>query len=161
MAFGIWVQAVDDTTGAANVEKYASIESYDDLYADGFAKEFCDGQTSPTAPRYPDDSMGMLWVNDRETADFIQGILREDIANRVAVEGLKLTAAPSWITAGNVVAGLTPEALTTVAEEIAEFVPAGISPSQIRTAMDAAMEAEMYAADDIIIWVKKNAKWMK
>lgn len=160
MSYGIWVQGIDDRTGAANVEKYATIEEFDDLYSEGFSKQFCDGQTSPTPPRWPDDKMGMLWVDDRETAEFLQGILREDIASRVATEGLKLAATPSWITAGQVTAGLTAATLTGVADDIINFAPAGVSPAQVQTAIDTAVEAGMTTADEIIGYVKSNARWM-
>ena len=161
MAFGIWVQGIDDRTGAANIEQYAEIQEYDELYADGFAKEFCDGQVSPTAPRFPDDKMGMLWVDDRETAEFIQGILREDIATRVATEGLKLAASPTWFTAGQVTTGLTATAMTGIADDILGFAPVGVSPAQVQTAIDTAVEAGMSTADEVIGYVKSNARWMK
>ena len=160
MAYGIWVQGIDDRTGAANLEKYASYEEFDDLYATGFSKQFCDGQTSPTAPRWGDDRMGMLWVPDEETAKFIQDILREDIAQRVATEGLKLAVTPTWITSGQVIAGLTPTVLTTVADDIAAFAPEGINAGQIQTAIDSAIADGASTADEIIEFVKVNARWM-
>lgn len=160
MAFGLWIQGIDDRTGAANVEKYASIEEFDDLYAEGFSKQFCDGQTSPTAPRWPDDNMGMLWVSDRETAEYIQGVLRDDIASRVATGGLRMTVTPSWITAGQVTTGLTPVALAGVADEIATFAPAGINAGQIQTVIDTAIESGASTQAEIITFVKENARWM-
>jgi len=160
MPYGIWVQGIDDRTGAANVEKYASYQEFDDLYAEGFSKTFCDGQTSPTGPRWADDNMGMLWVPDEETAKYIQGILRDDIANRVAVEGLKLTVAPSWIAAGQVTTGLTAGVLVSVADEIAGFAPTGVNPGQIETAINTAIESGASTSGEIITFVKENARWM-
>ncbi len=162
MAFGIWVQGIDDRTGAANVEKYAEIEEFDDLYAEGFSKQFCDGQVSPTGPRWADDQMGMLWVPDRESAELIQGILRDDIGRRVATEGLRLTVTPTWISAtGQVVAGLTATVLADTADEVIGFAPQGVNPGQVQTAINTAIEAGMSAPDDIIAYIKANAAWMQ
>ncbi|HPH40603.1 MAG TPA: hypothetical protein PK274_10330, partial [Candidatus Fermentibacter daniensis] len=62
--YGVWVQTITNDTTAANVEKYGEIEDMAEAYRDGFAKDFCDGQTSPTPPRWPDDGMQLLYFYD-------------------------------------------------------------------------------------------------
>lgn len=161
MAYGVWVQAIDDRTGAANVEKYGQYQEFDDLYSEGFAKEFCDGQTAPTGPRWADDDMGMLWVPDEDTARLIQGMLREDITDRVVTEGLRMAATPSWIAGYGQLAtsSLTAEILTNTADNVLAAAPAGVNAGQVQTAINAALKAGMRTADEIAEWITKNATW--
>ena len=69
--YGVWVQTITNDTTAANVEKYGEIEDMAQAYRDGFAKDFCDGQTSPTPPRWPDDGMQLVYTYDQESARLI------------------------------------------------------------------------------------------
>ena len=96
--WGVWAQTITNDTTAANVEKYGEIEDMAEAYRDGFAKDFCDGQTSPTPPRWPDDGMQLLYFYDRESAELVSQFLRGDMADRVESgemgEGF---AVPSWI----------------------------------------------------------------
>jgi hypothetical protein len=105
--------------------------------------------------------MGMLWVPDEDSARLIQGILRDDIANRVATEGLRLTVTPSWISAGRVVTGLTATVLAETAEEVIGIAPAGVNAGQVQTAINAAVEAGMHTPEEIIAYIKSNAVWMQ
>ena len=100
MSYAVMVQVIDEYTTGGNVEDYGSITDFGEFYEEGFAKEFCDGQTSPTPPRWADDNMGLLHTYDRSTAEFISQLLRDDVARRVRSEGLRLTISPGWLTAG-------------------------------------------------------------
>jgi hypothetical protein len=94
--WGVWAQTITNDTTAANVEKYGEIEDMAEAYRDGFAKDFCDGQTSPTPPRWPDDGMQLLYFYDRESAELVSQFLRGDIDERIAAGMLNPTAMPSW-----------------------------------------------------------------
>jgi hypothetical protein len=95
--YGVWVQTITNDTTAANVEKYGEVEDMAEAYRDGFAKDFCDGQTSPTPPRWPDDGMQLFYFYDRESAELVSQFLRGDIQERVAAGSLTPAATPSWI----------------------------------------------------------------
>lgn len=95
--YGVWVQTITNDTTAANVEKYGEVEDMAQAYRDGFAKDFCDGQTSPTPPRWPDDGMQLIYTYDAESARLISEFLRGDIQERVAAGSLSPAATPSWI----------------------------------------------------------------
>lgn len=97
--WGVWAQTITNDTTAANVEKYGEIEDMAEAYRDGFAKDFCDGQTSPTPPRWPDDGMQLLYFYDRESAELVSQFLRGDIDDRIAGGMLAPTVTPSWSTA--------------------------------------------------------------
>ena len=94
--WGVWAQTVTNDTGAANVEKYGEIEDMAEAYRDGFAKDFCDGQTSPTPPRWPDDGMQLIYTYDPESARLISEFLRGDIGSRAAAGELNLPVIPTW-----------------------------------------------------------------
>ena len=96
--YGVWVQTVTNDTTAANVEKYGEIEDMAQAYRDGFAKDFCDGQTSPTPPRWPDDGMQLVYTYDQESARLISEFLREDVAARIAGGDMGAGfVSPSWL----------------------------------------------------------------
>lgn len=100
MSYAVMFQIIDEHTSAGNIEQYGNVKEYDEFYAEGFAKEFCDGQTSPTPPRWADDNMGLLHTYDRATAEYISNLLRDGVAERVRHEGLKLAVSPKWMTVG-------------------------------------------------------------
>ena len=108
--YGVWVQTITNDTTAANVEKYGEIEDMAQAYRDGFARDFCDGQTSPTPPRWPDDGMQLVYTYDQESARLISEFLRGDIDERIAAGELMPTGMPSWSTARAVadIAGFQP-----------------------------------------------------
>ena len=96
--FGIIVQPITNDTTPANVESYGDIVDMDTAFNEGFSRDFCDGQTSPVPPRWADDQAGMLYTYDRATAEMFRGILREDIAARVASGQLLPPVVPIWAT---------------------------------------------------------------
>lgn len=122
--YGVWVQTITNDTTAANVEKYGEIEDMAEAYRDGFAKDFCDGQTSPTPPRWPDDGMQLIYFYDRESAELVSQFLREDVVERNAAgefgEGF---AAPSWL-ADVTLQGLSAAEVTGVFETVADMARA-------------------------------------
>ena len=92
--YGVWAQTITNDTTAANVEKYGEIEDMAEAYRDGFAKDFCDGQTSPTPPRWPDDGMQLLYFYDRESAELVSQFLRSDIDERIIAGEMTPSATP-------------------------------------------------------------------
>lgn len=93
--YAVWAQPVDNSTGAANVDKYGEIIKASELYGEGFSKDFCDGQTSPSPPRWPDDEMGLLWSYSEEGAQFLQAFIRGDLAERIAAG--EVQQVPVWL----------------------------------------------------------------
>jgi hypothetical protein len=97
--YGVWVQPLDDDTGEANFDRYGMVENLSELYESDMgdrSKDFCDGQTSPTAPRYADDQMGQLQFYSKEAADYVAAVLRNDIAERIAMGQLNRELPAVW-----------------------------------------------------------------
>lgn len=95
--WGVWVQPITGDTTQANVEKYGEVEDMAQAYRDGFAKEFCDGQTSPTPPRWPDDGMQLLYFYDEESARLVSDYLRGSLQDRFTAGEMPGGMAPSWV----------------------------------------------------------------
>ena len=159
--YGVWGQTITNDTTAANVEKYGEIEDMAQAYRDGFAKDFCDGQTSPTPPRWPDDGMQLVYTYDQESARLISEFLREDVASRVA--GGEMGAgfsSPSWL--GDIAAqGLqaTAEAalLDAVAAQVAEESAIELTRSQIQARLVdyiAATGNAKPSAAELLAWLR-------
>jgi len=94
--YGLWVQPITNTTTPANVEKYGELQTLEELIEAGDSPLSCGGQVSPTAPRYADDQMGMLWFYSESAAEYAQAILRENIITRTQAGQLSLPAQPLW-----------------------------------------------------------------
>jgi len=154
--YGIWVQPVDDFTSAENLELYGEIDQFDDMYDDGRAKEFCDGQTSPSGPRWADDRMGMLWTKNRETAEFIQGILRDQLTAEIS-GGLAVTAAPSWIS-GAAAMSLAPSALVPAIRTVRKKLDLAedVTDSQVETALKRYVNETGGQLKDAPEWIAAN-----
>ncbi len=117
--YSVWVQPVDDYTTPENLDKYGTVH---DVFAeyendDGGTpnKQFCDGQTSKTPPRYAQDRMIGIYTRTDEAAQIISESLRDDVAQRVMSGQLALTHHPQWLVS---ITGVDPLAV------VAEFVPA-------------------------------------
>ncbi len=94
--YGLWTQPITDATTPANVEKYGEIQTLEELIESGDSPLSCGGQVSPTAPRYADDKMGMLWFYSESGAEYAQAILREHIITRSQMGQLSLPTPPLW-----------------------------------------------------------------
>ena len=97
--FAVWAQIIDDTTGIENIDSHGSVHDVEAEYEndDGGTpnKQFCDGQTSKTPPRYAQDQMAAIYTRSRESADVISGFLRQDVQQRIASGSLRIPL-PSW-----------------------------------------------------------------
>lgn len=97
--FAVWVQPVDEYTTPDNLDNYGSVHDVEAEYEDDEGgtpnKQFCDGQTSKTPPRYATDRMVGIYTRSREAADIVSGYLREDVRGRILSGSLRV-ALPLW-----------------------------------------------------------------
>lgn len=97
--FSVWVQPVDNDITPANLDQYGSVHDvlgeYEDDEGGTPNKQFCDGQTSKTPPRYATDRMIGIYTRSREAADMISGMLREDVVRRISAGELTVVL-PIW-----------------------------------------------------------------
>ena len=157
--YGVIVQPITNSTTPANVESYGDVIDLDTAFAEGFSRDFCDGQTSPVPPRWADDQAGMIYTYDKRTADMFSGILRDDVAARIA-SGV-ISQAPSWYSAGVVATGVTAAIIAKAMDAIIDIAPAAVTSGQIETAINTAVGAGMRTVDDIVSFVIENAGWME
>jgi hypothetical protein len=161
--YGIIVQPITNTTTPANVESYGDIIDMDFAFDKGFSRDFCDGQTSPVPPRWADDQAGMLYTYDRRTAEMFQGILRRDVADRIAI-GI-IQQSPSWLTAPNVASILAEARMGGVIVNLRNAGNIGleVTDGQIQTALQGYVTTTGKAnptMSELLKWVKENAIWM-
>ena len=98
--FGVWVQPVDSEMTPDNLDKYGSVHDITEEYAGDDSgtpnKQFCDGQTSLTPPRYATDRMVSIYTRSQEAAQEISGILRENVLQRIQAGELTMPIMPVW-----------------------------------------------------------------
>lgn len=109
--YSVWTQIVDDDTGMQNLDDYGSVH---DVFAEQENddtgtpnKQFCDGQTSKTPPRYAQDNMVGIYTRSEDAARIISGFLREDVAARIQAGTLR-SIIPSWYTLNPDLFGVLP-----------------------------------------------------
>lgn len=163
--WGVWVQPITGDSTQANVEKYGAVEDMAQAYRDGFAKEFCDGQTSPTPPRWPDDGMQLLYFYDEESARLVSDYLRGSLQERFDAKELPGGMAPSWIgnlaqqgltaaAEGALYASLTERAVEEGLDEIA-----ALTPSQLAGRLQDYIRATgnpRPSVEELIRWIQEN-----
>lgn len=163
--WGVWVQPVTGDTSPENIEKYGEIEDMAQAFRDGFARDFCDGQTSPVPPRWPDDNMQLLYFYDRESAQLISEYLRGSLRERFDGGELPTTLAPTWLdnlsqmapsstTEGALLMHLVERAAES--SEPAAGAIAEMTRSQLRSRLRAYIRAtgDMHpSADDLLQWL--------
>lgn len=167
--YGVWVQPIENATTAANVQKYGEVmdvlAEYDMDEATA-SKQFCDGQTSITPPRYANDEMGMIFTYDRQTAELFSSYLRDEVATRISAGELVLSQPPAWL--GNVDAVFSiGEQARTIGEAVLLLrdqmaISADVTDSQIRAQIVAYMgETGIMDAslDDIMEYIADRARW--
>lgn len=97
--YSVWTQIVDDYTTPENIDAFGSVHDVlaeqedDDTGTPN--KQFCDGQTSKTPPRYATDNMVGIYTRSEESAQIISDFLREDVRNRIAAGTLRAPL-PVW-----------------------------------------------------------------
>ena len=161
MAIGMFISPIDERTGADTLEMYATYADEEVLYDDsGRWKDYCDGQTSPTAPRYADDRSGMLWMHDPTNAREIQQILRQDVANRIMSGDLPVTRLPSWINALSIDL-FNPAVVGAVSADVTALVVDTITQGQAETATRAMLTdfGNIPNTADILEWLDINRQW--
>lgn len=162
--YAVIVQPITNDTTPANVESYGDIIDMDHAFDKGFSRDFCDGQTSPVPPRWADDQAGMLYTYDRRTAEMFQGILREDIAARVA-SGV-IQQSPSWLTVPGATSILATSRINGVVVGLRDAGKIGldVTDGQIQTAMQNYVTTTGKANPNIaelLAWMEENAGWVK
>jgi hypothetical protein len=97
--YSVWTQIVDDYTTPENIDAFGSVH---DVFAEQEDddtgtpnKQFCDGQTSKTPPRYAQDNMVGIYTRSEESAQIISDFLRQDVQSRI-LSGSLVAPLPSW-----------------------------------------------------------------
>ena len=163
--YSVWVQPITDDTTPANIEKYGTVENLTEVYGSDMgarSKDFCDGQTSATAPRYADDQMGQIEFYSKEAADYASNVLRTDIESRIASGQLNIARPATWRVTLPITA---PEAMATTILELRDLlsVSTGITDSQIEGAIVKYIEATgnaMPTNKQLVEWMAENVKWI-
>lgn len=98
--YGVWVQPVDSDITPDNLDKYGSVHDLMAEYADDDTgtpnKQFCDGQTSITPPRYATDQMVSIYTRSEEAANEISRMLRENVVQRIQAGELSMPVMALW-----------------------------------------------------------------
>lgn len=98
MAYIVFFQPVDPYTTPGNAALTGEVFDLEKLLDEkGGGKSYCDGQTSPTPPRYSDDGMLGLFFESEEVAKDFSRIVREDVADRIRRGELKLPFELPWL----------------------------------------------------------------
>ena len=168
--FGVYVQPITNDTGAENVEKYGEILDFDAVDSDGQSRDFCDGATSMLPPRNADDQMGMIYTYDRATAETFSGVVRRDLAARIASG--QVAQSPSWLAAAAVSAQTAALAESIIAAETlpstilqvreALRLSSAITDGQIATQLQNLVIATGNATpslSQIVEWIQLHAPW--
>ena len=159
--YGVIIQPITNDTTPSNVERYGEVINLDRAFDEGFARTFCDGQTSPVPPQYADDQAGMLYTYSEGAAQAFSGQLRRDLAARIA-SGV-VQQSPSWLSsAGAVTIGvLTPTAMAGYIIAVSAIAPEGITAGQMETAIQNAVQAGATTEAEILAWIEENARWIE
>ena len=163
--YSVWVQPIDNETGAANIERYGMVEDLTELYESDMgdrSKDFCDGQTSPTAPRYADDQMGQLQFYSKEAADYVSSVLRNDLAERIAQGQIGQSLPSAWgvlapVTMPETMAGIVLELRTLMA------IDAAVTDSQIESAITRYVQVTgnpLPTNAELSEWMSRNSDWL-
>ena len=106
--FTVWVQPIDDYTTPENIDKYGSVHDVLSEYENDEGgtpnKQFCDGQTSKTPPRYAQDRMIGIYTRSDEAAQIISNSLRNDVRSRIMSGQLRVPL-PIWYVPQTGIAG--------------------------------------------------------
>lgn len=99
--YSVWTQIIDDTTTPANIDAFGSVHDVlaeqEDDEGGTPNKQFCDGQTSKTPPRYATDNMIGIYTRSPESAQIISDFMRQDVVNRIQSGQLRVPL-PTWYT---------------------------------------------------------------
>ncbi|MCK5019741.1 MAG: hypothetical protein KAS32_21965 [Candidatus Peribacteraceae bacterium] len=162
--FGIIVSPITNDTTAANVESYGDIIDMDTAFDTGFARTFCDGQTSPVPPRWADDTAGIIYTYDKRTAELFQGILRRDVSERIA-SGV-IQQSPTWLKSAELTSILAGSRINGVIDSVrnAGNISLEVTDGQIQTAMQNYVVTTGKANPSIaelLTWIEENAGWVE
>ena len=160
--YAVIVQPITNDTTPANVESYGDVVDMDTVFKDGFSRDFCDGQTSPVPPRWADDQAGMIYTYDKRTADMFSGILRDDVASRIA-SGV-IQQSPSWLTTP--VSILAESRLATAIIDLREAgaISLDVTDGQIQTAIQNYVTTTgkpMPTLNQLLDWMEDNVRWFE
>jgi hypothetical protein len=159
MPYLLFFQPVDDKTDPANAALSGEVFDLEELLTEkGAGRSSCDGQVSPTPPRYSDDNMMGMYFESKEVAEEFSAVLRGDVRRRIARGELTLNYQLPWQT--------TEKALWTTAsvEKLAKSAATkyyDATDSQILSAAEAcAIElGRLPTADELFFWIEQNRSW--
>ena len=160
--YGVLVSPITNDTTPSNVENYGDVIDMDTAFAKGFSRDLCDGQTSPVPPRWADDQAGMIYTYDKRTADMFSGILRDDVASRIASGAI--TQSPSWLTTP--VSILAESRLATAIIDLREAgaISLDVTDGQIQTAIQNYVTTTgkpMPTLNQLLDWMEDNVRWFE
>ena len=163
--YAVWVQPVDNDTSPENVERFGMIEDLEEVYESDMgarSKDFCDGQTSPTAPRYADDQMGQLQFYSREAAEYVSAVLRNDLSARFAAGEISQSVPAAW----GVLAPVTmPQTMAATVLELRLLASIGedVTDSQIESAILRYVQGTgnpLPTNEQLVKYMTENTAWL-
>jgi len=171
--YGVRLQPIDGDVSLESLEQYGEVVDLTELMSsDDRGRDFCDGQTSPLPPNHADDKAGMLWTYSRDTADYWSGVVRRDVAERVAEGVINVPGNLSWlgmagVSAKSAAAAESVLSTATLPQTIREVREAGtiaatVTDSQIQTQIQAYVTSTgnaMPTVAELVEWIKTEARW--
>ncbi len=161
MAYIVFFQPVDPYTTPGNAALTGEVFDLEKLLDEkGGGKSYCDGQTSPTPPRYSDDGMLGLFFESEEVAKDFSRIVREDVADRIRRGELKLPFDIPWL---HIPLVMRYAAVEAVAAETRTKYPPEVTNSQLLTAAEQCAQelGRVPSADELFAWIEKHRKFPK
>jgi hypothetical protein len=158
MAYIVFFQPVDPYTTPGNAALTGEVFDLEKLLDEkGGGKSYCDGQVSPTPPRYSDDGMLGLYFESEEVAQQFSSIIREDIASRINSGELRLGFDVPWLRS----ARYSVAAVEAVVGKVRDKYPSEVTDSQLLTAAEACARelGRTPTADELFRWIEEHREF--
>jgi hypothetical protein len=158
MPYIVFFQPVDPYTNPGNAALTGEVFDLGELLEEkGGGKSYCDGQVSPTPPRYSDDGMLGLYFESEEVAQQFSSIIREDIASRINSGELRLGFDIPWLRS----ARYSVAAVEAIVGKVRRKYPPEITDSQLLTAAEACARelGRPPTADELFRWIEEHREF--
>lgn len=160
MPYIVFFQPVDPYTTPGNAALTGEVFDLEKLLDEkGGGKSYCDGQVSPTPPRYSDDGMLGLFFESEEVARQFSQTIRGDIAARINAGQLQMPFEIPWLRQASYSAVRVEAVTATVRNQY----PPEITDSQLLTAAEQCAQelGRVPTADELFAWIEKHRKFPK
>lgn len=160
MPYIVFFQPVDPFTNPGNAALTGEVFDLEKLLDEkGGGKSYCDGQISPTPPRYSDDGMLGLFFESEEVARQFSQTIRGDIAARINGGQLQMPFEIPWLRSSRFATAYVETVVTRVRSQF----PSEVTDSQLLTAAEQCAQelGRVPTADELFAWLEKHRKFPK